>query len=430
MKTSLLVIMYFVPLLLCGQIDTVYSEKYLKRSTKFAWTTLGLETFFLPGGTTSIWSAESSSTLDFGPSFTPRITIGGIHFWGHVDFYVSFPLRFLRLRSVPANLENINYSHGIETGARIYPWKLRPNSIRPFFGASFKRMSFSQEQKDINYEEGGAVWQKVIYPFQTGVSFTGQNYMITAVLHWQSSNDFEYFLTPTQTGTVEVSPLSVNVGIIKTLDLDAGIRTKEGIEQENLKHHILKKEKRLSAWYAGLGPSASFQMSESPFISNGYPFLSNDRLIGIMPDITIGRYFSRPDMNVGLSYRRFSGQLRAFDTKIQAIRNSYMLESYKFLFNWLGFVPFFGLTGSLEDLYVSVNDQKYQEIKPAVGFIFGWDIRVTRTGTSLLRTNLRYIPNLNMNVQGEKMMFDHLEINFIQWIYFFGRKRAYQKYSS
>lgn len=102
------------------------------------------------------------------------------------------------------------------------------------------------------------------------------------------------------------------------------------------------------------------------------------------------------------------------------------IESYKFLFNWLGFVPFLGGALTYESLSANVNGTTYQERKMAYGIVFGWDIRVTKTGTSLLRTNLRYFPDLHLAIDGEKMMFDHLEFNFIQWVQFLGRKKAYR----
>ena len=36
-------------------------------------------------------------TSNISSVITPRILIGGTHFWGHADFYVSFPLPQIRL---------------------------------------------------------------------------------------------------------------------------------------------------------------------------------------------------------------------------------------------------------------------------------------------------------------------------------------------
>ena len=80
---------------------------------------------------------------------------------------------------------------------------------------------------------------------------------------------------------------------------------------------------------------------------------------------------------------------------------------------------------SVENLNVNDNGVKTSTTKPALGIVFGWDIRVTKTGTNLLRTNLRYTPKLNLNVADEKVMFDHLEFNFIQMVHFFGRGKVY-----
>ena len=100
---------------------------------------------------------------------------------------------------------------------------------------------------------------------------------------------------------------------------------------------------------------------------------------------------------------------------------------YQFLFNYLGFVPFAGPILSYEKLHTTVNGVNYNDNKFALGITFGWDIRVTKTGTSLLRTNLRYYPNLSMDIEGEKMTFNHLEFNFIQWVQFIGRKKALRR---
>ncbi|MEO0334445.1 MAG: hypothetical protein AAF223_22695, partial [Bacteroidota bacterium] len=198
----------------------------------------------------------------------------------------------------------------------------------------------------------------------------------------------------------------------------------------NNQYHVLKKENRLSAWYWGLGPSAGLQMSKSEYLENNFPYLYDEYSSAFMPDITFGRFFNKPDMNVGLSFRTLGDRLAGFDTDIRLRRYSFMLETYKNLFNWLGFVPFVGVTGSVENLRADVNGTDYQETKPALGLIFGWDIRVTKTGTSLLRTNLRWIPDLHLEIEGDKMMFDHLEFNFIQWVQFIGRKKAYEKYQA
>ena len=53
------------------------------------------------------------------------------------------------------------------------------------------------------------------------------------------------------------------------------------------------------------------------------------------------------------------------------------------------------------------------------GVTFGWDIRPDRLQAMILRTNLRYTPNLNVAVTGGRdVALDQVEFNFIQFVIF------------
>jgi hypothetical protein len=430
MKFNLLLITSFVIMsnVSFGQTDSTYTSKYINRSTKFAWTTFGGDFLMLGSGSTSFSNNGITQQVDFNPTFIPRLTIGGIHFWGHADFFVSFPLSFLAFQQKSTELKNLEYQQGIETGLKIYPLALKQGKVRPYIGTSFRLLSFKQELKGSNFQYGGTEFQKMIFPLQGGLSYVSSKYIFNFGLNYQTLSTIHNYITPDNVGEVKFNPISFQLGITRYIDADRSMRTPKAVERENLKYKILDKEKRLSTWYWGLGPSAGLQMSKSSYLKENYPHLYDNFIGGFMPDITFGRFFNKPDMNVGLSYRTLGSTLQGFDDKINIRRHSIMLESYKNLFNWLGFVPFAGLTASIENLNVNVNGQKYSETKPAIGFIFGWDIRVTKTGTSLLRTNLRWTPNLHIAIDNNKMMFDNLEFNFIQWVQFLGRKRIYKKY--
>jgi hypothetical protein len=427
MKRLLSLVCLFYSMVVYGQKDSLYTYDYLTKSTKFAWTTLGGDLLLLGGGHTSFTENGIDQKISFQRTLTPRLTIGGIHFWGHADFYVTFPLNFLSFQRKPIALEDLNYQQGIETGFRIYPFPLKAGRVSPFFGASFRMLNFTQQAKNPLFEYG-VNYQKMIYLLHAGVSYTSNRYIYSIGASYQNISEIKTFINPSVNSVVEFNPVSLQVGIARYIDADRNMRTRASVEQENLKHEILQKENRLSCWYWGVGPSAGLQMSESSYLRKNFAHLNRDFVGGFMPDITFGRFFSKPDMNVGFSYRTLGSTLRGFDDKIKVRRHSFMIEAYKNLFNWLGFVPFAGVTASIENLQVDVNGQQYSDVKHAVGFIFGWDIRVTKTGTNLLRTNLRWSPNLNLLIDNEKMMFDHLEFNFIQWVQFIGRKKTYRKY--
>jgi hypothetical protein len=412
-----------------AQTDSVYTFRYLDRSTRFAATTLGADLLIPGGGTSTINAGAGTQQVDFGPAIIPRLSIGGVHFWGHAEFYVTFPLNFLTLQDTPEELTSLNYRQGIETGARVYPFALKPGSVRPFVGASFRLLSFQQQVPGSSFSKEAPTYQRMIFPVHLGLTYANSKMLISLSGQYQSLRSFDYYNNYGITGDVSLAPFSIQLGITRYWDTDKNMREPGSVANENNKYALLKKEQRLSSWYWGLGPSAGLQVSESPFLETQFPHLANDFIGGFIPDITFGRFFHKPDMNIGLSYRTMGSRLQGFDDEVSLRRHSFMLEAYKNLFNYLGFVPFLGVTGSIENLRTTVNGTTYREQKPALGLIFGWDIRVTKTGTSLLRTNLRYIPNLHMTINGEKMMFNQLEFNFIQWVQFIGRNKVYRKYS-
>jgi hypothetical protein len=409
---------------LFGQKNDVYTQEYLDKSTRFAWLTYGADLNFLSGGSTEILINNSRQPASFGSTIFPRLTIGGIHFWGHVDFYVSFPLSFLTIQDTPSDFEELNIYQGIETGTRIYPLKLQENRLSPFVGVSFRRMRFAQELEGFASENGVPGYGRFIYPLQLGLTYTTSKWHISASAYYNFQNDFDYFISPTETARVEMDPLSFNLSLLRYIDSDRQSRNPGAAERANRDYNLLKESNLLSTWFFGVGPSSALQITKSPYLRENFPFFYDEYSAALLPDLTFGRYFNKPDANINVSYRTYGEQYEGFDSEISTRRHSVGVESVKFLFNYLGFVPFAGPIVSYESLRTTVNGTAYTDNKLAMGVTFGWDIRVTRTGSGLLRTNLRYYPNLHMNIEGEKMMFDHLEFNFIQWVQFIGRKKA------
>lgn len=406
--------------------DTIYTHEYLDKSTRFAWTTFGLDAMILSGGTTQYLENGTIMSADFGPSVAPRIQIGGIHFWGHTDFYVSLPINALSIAQKQPGFDRLTYNQGIETGARVYPWKVQTGRLSPFAGISFRSLSFVQNHSANDFTYGTPRWDDIISPLEAGLTYTTENFQFTASAYYQFLQNISHPIAPGQRGRVSFDSWSFRVGVVKRVDLDRNARTPSGVRHLNDKYRKLEEKNMLSAWFVGIGPTSGLQIAESPFIQNQHPDFTDEYFGSISFDVAVGRYFHKPDMNVALSYRTFGDGMSGFDTQIGLRRHSIMLEAHKYLFNYLGFVPYAGVTTSMEHLQVSVNGQIYQAWKPAIGLIAGWDIRVVNTENSLLRTNLRWTPGLHLNVEGDAMRFDQLEFNFIQWIVFIGRKKALQ----
>ena len=424
MKAVYIVFSLLVSVSLYGQSDSVYTQSYLDKSTRFAWLTYGGDLNYLSGGTTQQLINGVKQDTDFGSTLTPRLTIGGIHFWGHADFYVTFPLSFLTLQDKPSGLNHLDVYQGVETGMRLYPLKLQPQRLSPFLGISFRRFRFSQESGESNSSNVVPSYGRFTHPVQFGLTYTSDQWHFSASGYYNYQNEFDYFISPTETANVRLNPVSFSLSFLRYIDTDRHFRKPGAAGQLNDYYQKLKSENLLSAWFFGIGPSAALQMNKSAYFRENYPFLYDNYSAAILPDLTFGRYFNNIDANVNLAYRTYGDRFEGFGTEIRTRRHSVGVESVKFLFNYLGFVPYVGPILSYENLNTSVNGIDYTENKLALGVTFGWDIRVTKTGSSLLRTNLRYYPNLHMSVEGEKMMFDHLEFNFIQWVQFIGRKKA------
>lgn len=409
--------------------DTIYSQSYLDKSTRFAWTTFGADFLSLSGGTTEYLDGTGNIQMaNWSGSTSPRLTMGGIHFYGHADFYVTFPLNWISIGQDPDVFNQFVHESGIETGMRIYPIALKPQALCPYVGISFRSVSFGFEPQNSGFTKAFPLFERFVYPLQAGLTYATNRYLISLGAHYQTRKNIQYALSETQMGNVSFDPLSFQFGVLKYFDTDAGARSKRGVATLNNQYKTLEKHGGLSGIYLGIGPSTFLQTRTSPLIQHQFPHLSGDNLNAFSIDIAAGYYFHKPDMNIGFSYRGASASMKSIDDELAVRRRSVMLEAYKFLFNYRGFVPFLGATGSLEFLSGELNGAETSQTKPALGVIFGWDIRVVNTETWLLRTNLRYIPNLHLDINDDEVSLDHLEFNFIQFVYFPGRRSIYKQY--
>jgi hypothetical protein len=405
-------------------IDSVYHEAKLKRSVEFAQLTYGLDALILPGGSVK----QNGSTMDFGAAIQPRLTFGGLHFWGHADFYVTFPIG-LRFQTKNSFADKLKSYEGVETGMKIYPWAIKPKGIRPYLGISFQPYVFGYAAKGKSYLKQYGEYVRFISPIQLGFSYTGSNYLFSIAARFNWKNKFEYYYDKNEKAEVTINRFNFQVSFTKFIDTDKSMGSAKSTNQLNAMHKILKLHDKLSAWYFGIGPSAALQMSKSSYFKRYLPFFENDMTNSfLLPDLTFGRYFHEGDFNVGVTARAMWMKNKAYGTEVRLSRYTTGIEAYKFLLDYHGFVPFVGPMFSIEKLIFSENKVESSTLKPAIGIVFGWDIRITHTGNSLLRTNLRWTPNLYLKLKDEKVMFDHLEFNFIQYVRFIGRAKVYKQY--
>jgi hypothetical protein len=408
-------------------VDTVFTEAYMKRSTDFASMTFGGDGLILTGGRLD----TKGKNIALPSQFSPRLTIGGLHYWGHADFYVHFPLG-INVGNDPISSKDYTNIEHVECGFKYYPLALKKSTLRPYIGMSFQPVIFKYTEENTTYKYGGAKHSQFISPFQIGMTYASEKYLFSLGGRYNWRNKFDYYINPSQTVSTSINQWNFNFGVHRYIDTDRSYSSKTGVDQVNKKLHILKKENAQSAWYWGFGASTTLELSKSPYLKNRLPYLANQMSNSfIVPELSFGRFMNGIDMNINASARYMAWSIKAFDTKVNMNRSSLAIELQKNLFRWRGFVPFIGPSVNVD--YINFNhDQVIKESKSkiAAGVVFGWDINLTNVESSLLRTSLRYMPGYNLKVAGDKVMFDHLEFNFIQFVKFIGRDNVYKKYRS
>lgn len=415
---SKIIFLSLISFSISAQMSHKDSLKFYEHRFAFAKMYLGLEMYgSTSSGTTSVLTGTTTSPLSFDGFRAPRIILGATHFWGHADIFVAFPIGG-NTQTPQAPLTYTNFTENVETGFKIYPSALRPNTIRPYIGASWLPVSYRQQSQ--GDKELGFNWSKNLVPINLGVSYSSKRFVLDAGVQYLASSKFQYPLNRTVYGNLDLPNLNFSIGL-KYL-IESTKRPLDIIEQKNQK---ISRSKKYNAFYLGIGPSGSFgAQTFSEFDAVKYPFLEQRNRYPFFWDMTLGYYLHKLDMNIGLSSRNMNESTEAYGVQHISERKSLALEVYKFLGDYHGFVPFVGLTLSKENLTFNNRDLRegntwktYTEEKPALGVIFGWDIRPTRSDWWILRTNLRYTP-VSLQAEGKKVSFDYLEFNFIQFTMF------------
>lgn len=397
-----------------------YSQAYIEKQTRhrFAQLNLGIDIQSSIGGSTKYFDSQGNiQSLNLGNNFSPRFLIGGTHFWGHADFYIGIPLFSTTLKK---DNQEVTALRGVETVFKYYPLRIENNKVRPYIGTSLAPFYFEQINNNFDYASGPEL-NNTSFPLLGGVTFNSKNHLVELGVTWNYANNQDYYISRTQLEKINTSPvyatLSYRYMLETTLsaekDWESG-RTKEVTD-------ILAEKGRLNGFYLGAGISSAFWLRESSYNRNLKPYVGKYST-SIMPDFTLGYYLHKPDLNLAVGYRGYGATTNTYGTIQQLNRKSVLFEATKYLFDYHGFVPFIGPTISYENLSFkeSFEGSKTYDIvedKLGYGLTFGWDIRPNRIQNWILRTNLRWYPNLFIEVEpNTKVSFDNLEFNFIQLI--------------
>lgn len=398
----------------------VYMEKQSRH--RFAQMTVGLDLVSTWGGTSHYFGMQNEvRQQNWSNQFTPRLVIGGTHFWGHAHFALGIPLVN---RSQRHGDLRFLYQSGVETAFQYFPWRLKSGSIRPFVGLSFLSPSYHQQVGNEAIKSGPTKEMRLI-PLSAGFCFTGGVHHVELGVSYLSQFKQDYYINQDYKSHVELAPWSVRLSYRYNIEttLSAERTWESGLVRRYT--DMLAEDGKLNNFFFGIGLSTAFSLKSSPLNTETYPWMEKFPT-PLLLDLTAGYYWHKPDFQVALNYRGYSSAQDGYGIRQEINRKSLSLEAVKFLGDYHGFVPFAGPIVSLERLdFRSANagtlELHQRQIKAALGLSFGWDIRPNRIQSWLLRTNLRWYPKLQLGTEQGKVDFSSLEFNFIQLVLFPGR---------
>lgn len=390
-----------------------FAQKVVGQRTRFRFAQmhLGIDGQYIPPVRAGYLSATGEQRPFTTPgTYHPRFTIGATHFWGLMDFYVSFPLSAIRPQS--PELQDYSVSTNVATGARVHPLQLRYHRLNPYVGATWSTLSYNQR---VNEQLAGATFTRDVITLEGGLNYlTGPHWFELGVQHLPA-REFSYATSRQTTTPVRFPAFTFQASYKFLLDVTRPLER----DNKNQFGQYLRERRQLSGFHLDVGPSAAFTLPRSEYIARTRPYLNNPSGNRAFWDLSVGYYFFKPDFDIRLAHRHIVADHTAYGLSQQLDRQSISLEVYKYLLDYHGFVPFLGLSFSREQLGVRELDNdvlvtNQHERRYSPGLVFGWDIRPVRFESILLRTNLRYSPFLKTRVNGQTLSFQQLEFNFIQ----------------
>lgn len=416
------------PMLICSALFyslVINAQVYIEKQTRhrFAQLNVGLDVQISTSGNISYLDAEGNiQSLTLNPKYRPRFIIGGTHFWGHADFYIAIPLTN---PTIEKENQTIFCYSGVETGFKYYPFRIEHHKLRPYLGVALTGYYLEQNNKNFVYGNGPELSTSA-FPVLAGCTFNHKSHLFEAGMVWNYKSKQDYYISRETKSSISTAPIYFQLGYKYMLEttLSAERDWESGRTQKITIEKAEKKE--LNAFYLGVGISAAFCLQESSYNKNLRPYIY--KYSGaLLADFSLGYYFHKPDLNIGLSYRAYSDGTDSYGALQKTKRKSLALECSKFLFDYHGFVPFVGPSLSFEQLsfeemFEQTQTQTISNNQMAYGILFGWDIRPNRLQSILLRTNLRWFPKINLNLEGgQSISFSTLEFNFIQLVVYPGR---------
>lgn len=354
------------------------------------------------------------------PVFQPNLTIGGIHFWGYADFYVTFPLTNMVLNS--HQQRDFQLSESAVTGARFMPLAYKKGRFTPYLGAAWSVFNFKQ---GLSASLESPQLSKNTLRFDVGFIIGTSSLALRAGVNYLPFNDLNYPISKTQFSKISLPAFYPSIGVAYIWETTRS-KSMEDINKRLNKYPSWSSPKLqtriIEGIFVGAGVSSSFRLSNSLYNQQKHPYLNN-KPIAILPDFALGYHWGKQGFYTALSFRRMNFNLKGFQTHQQTQKQSLAFEIVVYISDYNGFTPYIGANLGLDKLIfdektanetIFITDKKLEP-----GLTFGWDILPGKTRQQwVLRTNMRWYPFQSLTVNGIKHNLSQLEYNFIQLVWY------------
>ena len=391
-----------------------------KNRFRFAQGAIGVRLFATAAGQSSfVDEAGLVNPYTFGQQVYPMLHLGGMHFWGRVEFFFSIALGQLGTNKITSG-KYLHLSQNDLFGFKYYPWRLTRNALRPFFGGAIGGLNY--QQKDDLPSRSGVLRSQFVLPFLAGFSLmTGKSIWDLSV-RYLATDPFHYYISPDKATRVTTPSVWLGLTYKRVIEGTAGSEAYYYSGKEDADYRKLKAEKKLNALFLAAGPSAALFTHALPFNAANRPYLDRYVSSNAFADAGIGYFFERARGFLGVAFRGYQARRAAFGTKQVIRRRSVLFEINRYLLDYQGFVPYVGAGISYEQIHFSESlpdsQNSSRHIHWAWGITVGWDILPTRLEYFTLRTNVRYFPGLHLNLDASKVTMPQLEVNIIQAVFY------------
>lgn len=248
-------------------------------------------------------------------------------------------------------------------------------------------------------------------------------------MNYFQDNKWDYPVSVAQKEKIKTPSYTIQLGLLYSFDMTKSNK-REKTEQWNRFPRVSKlsyNASKFGDFFLGIGPSASYSLIKSEYNRTNFPYLKEKLTSKSYFDIAVGYQFNRWNLFTALSFRNPAFETEGYGTKQTIHKNSLTLEVNKFLTDYTGFAPYIGLNVAYDNIRYSENvNGMIKELnfrnKIEPGITFGWDIVPGKTSEALiLRTNLRWYPFSEFEIDRKAFNFSQLEYNLIQVVFYLDR---------